>query len=70
MRGRWIREARALLDRLENTQMDGLAQAAGICADAIEAGGLMHLFGAGHSRIPAEEMFPRYGSFPGFNPIA
>ena len=31
--------------------------------------GLVHLFGAGHSRIPVEEMFPRYGSYPGFNPI-
>ena len=30
----------------------------------------MHLFGTGHSRIPVEEMFPRYGSYPGFNPIA
>ena len=29
----------------------------------------MHLFGTGHSRIPVEEMFPRYGSFPGFHPI-
>ncbi len=29
----------------------------------------MHLFGTGHSRIPVEEMFPRYGSYPGFNPI-
>ena len=29
----------------------------------------MHLFGSGHSRIMVEEMWPRYGSFPGFNPI-
>ncbi len=29
----------------------------------------MHLFGTGHSRIPVDEMFPRYGSYPGFNPI-
>jgi uncharacterized phosphosugar-binding protein len=29
----------------------------------------VHLFGAGHSRIMVEEMWPRYGSFPGFNPI-
>ena len=28
--------------------------------------GLVHLFGTGHSRIPVEEMFPRYGSYPGF----
>jgi len=39
------------------------------CADAIGNDGLVHLFGAGHSRIPVEEMFPRYGSYPGFNPI-
>jgi uncharacterized phosphosugar-binding protein len=35
----------------------------------IGGGGLVHLFGTGHSRIPVEEMFPRYGSFPGFNPL-
>ncbi len=29
----------------------------------------MHLFGTGHSRIPVEEMFPRYGSYPGFHPM-
>ena len=68
--GRWIAEARQLLDRLEATQTDRLAEAAAICADAIAAGGLVHLFGAGHSRIPVEEMFPRYGSYPGFHPIA
>ena len=39
------------------------------CADAIAGDGLVHLFGTGHSRIPVEEMFPRYGSYPGFNPI-
>src|SRR5947209_2799884 len=30
---------------------------------------MVHLFGSGHSRILVEEMLPRYGSFPGFNPI-
>ena len=37
---------------------------------AIADDGLVHLFGTGHSRIPLEEMFPRYGSYPGFHPIA
>jgi uncharacterized phosphosugar-binding protein len=50
--------------------MEGLARAAELCAGAIADGGLVHLFGSGHSRIPVEEMFPRYGSFPGFHPIA
>ena len=27
------------------------------------------MFASGHSRILVEEMWPRYGSFPGFNPI-
>ena len=69
MQGRWIQQARALLDQFEATQMGELERAADMCAAAIEAGGLVHLFGAGHSRIPAEEMFPRYGSFPGFHPM-
>ena len=33
------------------------------------AGRMVHVFGSGHSRIMVEEMWPRYGSFPGFNPI-
>jgi uncharacterized phosphosugar-binding protein len=60
--------ARALLDRLEE-QGEALDAAARICADAIAADGLVHAFGTGHSRVPVEELFPRYGSYPGFNPL-
>ena len=66
---RWVTEASALLERLASTQAEAIERAAGWCADAIEAGGLVHLFGTGHSRIPVEEMFPRYGSYPGWNPM-
>ena len=38
-------------------------------ADTILAGRMVHLFASGHSRIMVEEMWPRYGSFPGWNPI-
>lgn len=38
-------------------------------ADSILAGRMVHVFGSGHSRIMVEEMWPRYGSFAGFNPI-
>jgi uncharacterized phosphosugar-binding protein len=65
----WLDAARDLLDRLAATQADAIEEAAQWCADAIAAGGLVHLFGTGHSRIPVEEMFPRYGSYPGFHPI-
>jgi uncharacterized phosphosugar-binding protein len=66
---RWLREATALLDRLATTQAAAIETASAWCAEAIASGGLVHLFGTGHSRIPVEEMFPRYGSYPGFNPI-
>jgi len=57
------------LQSLQETQAGNIAMAAEWCADAIGADGMVHLFGSGHSRIPVEEMFPRYASFPGFNPI-
>jgi uncharacterized phosphosugar-binding protein len=62
-------QAQPILDRLAATQADAMETASQWCAEAIAADGLVHLFGTGHSRIPVEEMFPRYGSYPGFNPI-
>ena len=50
-------------------QIDTIQQVANMFADSILAGGMVHVFGSGHSRIMVEEMWPRYGSFPGFNPI-
>src|SRR5918911_1459369 len=64
----FLAAAHELLDRLA-AQAEALDAAAAICAEAIAAGGLVHAFGTGHSRIPVEELFPRYGSYPGFNPI-
>jgi uncharacterized phosphosugar-binding protein len=64
----YLDAARALLERLKS-QADTIEAVARLCADAIGSGGLVHVFGTGHSRIPVEELFPRYGSYPGFNPI-
>ena len=44
-------------------------EAAQIFARTILAGRMVHVFGSGHSRIMVEEMWPRYGSFPGWNPL-
>ena len=65
----WISEASKVLERIAATQGDAIETASQWCAEAIANDGLVHLFGTGHSRIPVEEMFPRYGSYPGFNPI-
>ncbi len=50
-------------------QEDMIRLAAQWFAKTILAGRMVHVFGSGHSRIMVEEMWPRYGSFPGFNPI-
>src|SRR5947208_17084818 len=50
-------------------QRAAIEQGADWVAATILAGRMVHLFGSGHSRIMVEEMWPRYGSFPGFNPI-
>lgn len=50
-------------------QEEIIKQAATWFSKSILAGRMVHVFGSGHSRIMVEEMWPRYGSFPGFNPI-
>jgi uncharacterized phosphosugar-binding protein len=65
----WMTAAMAVLERVSATQAEAIETASQWAAEAIAADGLVHLFGTGHSRIPVEEMFPRYGSYPGFNPI-
>lgn len=65
----YLDAAQAIVERIRATQMDTIEQASDICANTIRRGGLVHLFGTGHSRMFVEEMFPRHGSFPGFHPI-
>ena len=65
----WMHAAADVLDRIAESQAEAIERASQWCAEAIARDGLVHLFGTGHSRIPVEEMFPRYGSYPGFNPI-
>jgi uncharacterized phosphosugar-binding protein len=64
----YLTRCRSLIDVVEK-QSATILQAAELFAETILAGRLVHLFGSGHSRIMVEEMWPRYGSFAGFNPI-
>ena len=56
----------ALLQKIRETQMENIDRAAEICTNSISNGGLVFLFGAGHSRMMCEEMTPRQGGFVGF----
>jgi uncharacterized phosphosugar-binding protein len=66
---RYLDAATALIKRVQETQAKNILRAAEICADSIAAGGWVHVFGTGHSRMAVEEMFPRIGSLVGFHPI-
>jgi uncharacterized phosphosugar-binding protein len=58
-----------ILQGIRTSQSTAIDEAALLCADSIANNGLVHAFGSGHSRIVVEELWPRYGSFPGFHPI-
>src|SRR6266481_1346927 len=64
----YLQQCRNLVEVVE-AQSASIGQAADRFAKTILAGRMVHIFGSGHSRIMVEEMWPRYGSFPGFNPI-
>ncbi len=57
------------LNRIWETQTATIEKVAVVMADCIVGGGLVHLFGSGHSVLPVQDMFPRYGAFPGFRPL-
>lgn len=64
----YLNKCQNILEKIEAQHHD-IVKAAGWFADSIMKGRMVHVFGSGHSRIMVEEMWPRYGSFPGFNPI-
>jgi uncharacterized phosphosugar-binding protein len=64
----YLDQCRGLVAAVE-AQLPSIQKAADWFAETIAAGRMVHVFGSGHSRILVEEMWPRYGSFPGFNPI-
>jgi uncharacterized phosphosugar-binding protein len=64
----YLEKCNNIFDSIES-QHDNIARAAEWFSQSILSGRVVHGFGSGHSRIMVEEMWPRYGSFAGFNPI-
>jgi uncharacterized phosphosugar-binding protein len=64
----YLKKCADLLEAI-SAQRDSINRTADWFSETILRGRMVHLFGSGHSRIMVEEMWPRYGSFPGFNPI-
>jgi len=65
----FLQQLEALLNRIHETQLPAIQQAAALAAASIAAGRMLHLFGAGHSALPVMEAFPRIGGLVGFHPL-
>lgn len=62
----YFEKTQELLGKLKETELPAIRRAAEICANSIAGGGLVFLFGNGHSRMMCEEMTPRQGCFVGW----
>jgi uncharacterized phosphosugar-binding protein len=64
----YLSTVRALLAELDEEQ-EPMLLAAQWCADTVAGGGLVHVFGAGHSHMAAEEAFSRAGGLVPVNAV-
>jgi len=63
----WMDEAKKVLEKIEETQVDNITKASDMMADSIGQERWVHLFGCGHSTLPCLELYPRIGSYVGFH---
>jgi uncharacterized phosphosugar-binding protein len=66
---RYLGELAGLLQAVETDGWDQIERAAALVADTVASGGLVHVFGTGHSHLLAEELFYRAGGLAQVNPI-
>jgi uncharacterized phosphosugar-binding protein len=66
---RYFQSATATLAEVAATQGAALEAAARLVADSVAGGGVLHLFGAGHSQLVVLDAFVRAGGLACVNPI-
>lgn len=64
----YFKEIESLLKRVSD-QEEAIKKAAEKCAESIQNGNWVRMFGSGHSVIPVMDCFPRYGGYVGWYPI-
>lgn len=67
---RYFQEITALLNRILEGEREPIAKAAQLMADSIKNGGLIRIFGTGHSHIIGEDAFFRAGGLVPVLPIS
>lgn len=63
-------KARQLIDTIEQSEQGKIGKVAELMADCIIKDGIPHIFGSGHSSIPAKEVFIRAGTLSCLRAIA
>jgi uncharacterized phosphosugar-binding protein len=66
---RYLDAATSVLGRVRDGELAAVGAAADRLADTIARGGLVHVFGTGHSHLLAEEVFYRAGGLAAVDPI-
>lgn len=64
----YLKKIKEVIDKIDTEQSENIKAAADICAEVINSGKLVHLFGSGHSVLPVQDIFPRYGGVVGWHP--
>lgn len=67
--GRFFDLAIQILKDLRDSQMENIRKAGSLIADSFSAGGILHIFGTGHSHMIAEEAYSRAGGFIPIDPM-
>jgi len=65
----YLEQARAFLERIEETQLGRIQEAAEVISQAIIEGHALYAFGCTHSSLPVEDIFYRAGGLMLVNPI-
>ena len=58
-----------MINDLEKNDMTGITKTANAMAESIKNGRAVYYYGSGHSALPVLDVYPRYGSFVGIQPI-
>lgn len=58
-----------VIEKIDKEQSENIQAAADLCAATIHSDKLVHLFGSGHSVLPVQDVFPRYGGVVGWHPV-
>lgn len=65
----YMNKIQSMISDLENTSLPAIQKAAQAMAASIAEGRAVYYYGSGHSVLPVMDVFPRYGSFVGLQPI-